>query len=72
MKQKQTDPWRMVGVASTIGFEIFAFILSGAWLGKRLDAHFSTNHVWLAVCLIGGLLLGLVSAVFSLITMTKD
>ncbi|TCP20252.1 putative F0F1-ATPase subunit (Ca2+/Mg2+ transporter) [Scopulibacillus darangshiensis] len=72
MKKNTNDPWRMVGLVGTLGFEILAFILGGIWLGKRMDESFGTAPLWLAVGIIGGLLIGIASAVFTLISFTKD
>lgn len=63
---------RMVGLLGTLGFEIVAFMVVCIFLGRYLDARFNTEPVWLAIGIIGGLLLGLTSALFTLRTFIKD
>lgn len=72
MKNKTDNPWRMMGLVGTLGFEIVAFIIIGVWLGKYLDARFSTEPLWLTVGVLGGLIIGIVSALFTLKTFIKD
>lgn len=71
-KKNSNDPWRMVGLAGTLGFEILAFILVGIWLGRYLDASFDTAPLWQAIGVIGGMLIGITSAVFTLKSFIKD
>lgn len=66
------NPWRMAGMVGTLGFEIFAFIIGGAFLGRYLEAHFGFAHLWVAIGSIGGFFLGLASSFFTLKSFTKD
>ncbi|MFC7391862.1 AtpZ/AtpI family protein [Scopulibacillus cellulosilyticus] len=72
MKKNSKDPWRMVGLTSMLGLEIFAFIFGGIWLGRFLDAHYGTAPICIAVGSIGGMLIGIASAIFTLINFIKD
>jgi ATP synthase protein I len=72
VKKNTEDPWKMMGLVGTLGFEIVAFIFAGVWLGRFLDKNFGTEPLWLAVCILVGLALGIVSALFTLKTFIKD
>ncbi|HET7615620.1 MAG TPA: AtpZ/AtpI family protein [Bacillales bacterium] len=72
MSRNTEDPWRMTGLLGTLGLEITGCIVGGAFLGRYLDARFGTDPVWLAVCLIAGLLLGILSALYTLKTFVKE
>lgn len=72
MKKNTDDPWRMVGLVGTLGFEIVACIIGGIYFGRYLDETFDAEPLWLAVCAIAGLAVGIVSAYYTLKTFVKD
>ncbi len=72
LKKNSNDPLRMVGLAGTLGFEILIFIFGGTWIGKKLDAAFGTAPLWIAVGVIGGIIIGILSAFLTLKSFIKD
>ncbi|RAL24926.1 hypothetical protein DL240_01580 [Lujinxingia litoralis] len=43
------SPWLVAGAIGALGFEFVGFVLGGAFIGTRLDAHFGTAPVLLLV-----------------------
>ncbi|GGH84069.1 F0F1-type ATP synthase assembly protein I [Pullulanibacillus pueri] len=72
MKKDTDNPWQTVGLVGTLGLEILAFILGGVFLGRYMDDQFDTAPMWLAIGILAGLILGLISAVFTLKTFMKE
>ncbi|HET7521806.1 MAG TPA: AtpZ/AtpI family protein [Bacillales bacterium] len=72
MKKNTDDPWRMAGLLGSLGMEIAGCTIGGVFLGQYLDKRFGTEPVWLAVCVIGGLILGILCALYTLKTFVKD
>jgi ATP synthase protein I len=66
------NPYRTIGLIGTLGIEITAFIIGGVYLGKFLDHVFHTSPVWLVIGIFGGLILGILSALFTLRAFIKD
>ncbi|MFT8391624.1 MAG: AtpZ/AtpI family protein [Sporolactobacillus sp.] len=60
------SPLQMAAMVSSMGFEIFAFIILSALFGNFLDAKLRTAHLWLPICAVIGLFLGLTSCFFTL------
>ncbi|WP_169713644.1 AtpZ/AtpI family protein [Paludifilum halophilum] len=71
MKKSTDNPWKMIGLIGSVGLEVFVLIVGGAWLGRKLDAHFQTEPVWLAVGVLGGLIIGMISAAITIRTLAK-
>jgi len=72
MKRNTDNPWQMMGVVGTLGLEILVCIVGGVFLGRYLDEKFHTQPIWLAIGILGGLLIGLISALFTLKTFIKE
>ncbi|MFC4077358.1 AtpZ/AtpI family protein [Salinithrix halophila] len=68
MKKNSDNPLRMMGLVGTLGLEVVAFTLFGAWAGRALDAQWGTKPIMLAVCVLVGLALGFVSAALTVRT----
>jgi F0F1-type ATP synthase assembly protein I len=62
----------MFGLLGTFGLEIVAFTVGGIYLGHRLDAHYGSDPLWLIICTLGGLVVGILSAIYTLKTFVKD
>ncbi|RYL95124.1 AtpZ/AtpI family protein [Sporolactobacillus sp. THM7-4] len=71
-KKNNMNPWQMAGMVSSMGFEIFAFILVGSIGGRYLDNRFGFAHLWLPVGAVAGFLFGLLSCYYTLKSFTKD
>lgn len=72
MKKSNDDPLRMMGLIGTLGIEIAAFTVGGVYLGRYLDALNHSKPLWLAVFVILGLIIGIISALYTLKTFIKD
>lgn len=72
VNKKTDDPLRMMGLIGTLGIEIAAFTVGGVFLGKYLDALYNTKPLWIAICVLVGLAVGIVSALYTLKTFIKD
>jgi len=72
VKKNTDNPWQMMGVVGTLGLEIFLGIVGGIFLGRYLDGEFHTQPIWLVIGILGGLLIGLIGALFTLKTFIKE
>lgn len=72
MMMDPENPYKTIGLIGTLGLEITAFIIGGVYLGKYLDHAFHTTPVWLIIGIFGGLILGILSALFTLRAFIKD
>ncbi|WP_246258537.1 AtpZ/AtpI family protein [Kroppenstedtia pulmonis] len=72
MKKNTDNPWRMIGLISSIGVELLVFIVAGAWLGRLLDDRFQTGPLWLGIGLIAGMLVGGISATLIIRSLMKE
>ncbi|MDD9148261.1 MULTISPECIES: AtpZ/AtpI family protein [unclassified Sporolactobacillus] len=70
--KKDIKPIQMAAMVSAMGFEIFAFIIIGALIGKYLDGHFGFSHLWLPICAVAGFFFGLFSCYYTLKSFMKD
>ncbi|HET7658116.1 MAG TPA: AtpZ/AtpI family protein [Bacillales bacterium] len=66
------DTWRMIGLVGTFGLEIAICTIGGLFLGRYLDSSFDTKPVWLLVGTFGGLVVGILSALYTLKTFIKE
>lgn len=71
MKKNTDSPWRMIGLVGTLGLEVVTFIVAGVWIGRGLDAKWGTDPLFLAAGILAGLVMGLISAAFTLRTFLK-
>ncbi|MBE1447285.1 AtpZ/AtpI family protein [Paenibacillus sp. OAS669] len=69
MKQpnRNDNPWRAAALSSAIGIDLVVCLLAGYWFGDWLS-HTLGGQLWL----LGGFLLGLVSAIISIYFMIKQ
>ncbi|RYM05523.1 hypothetical protein EWH99_05940 [Sporolactobacillus sp. THM7-7] len=65
------DTWRMVGMVSAMGFEIFAFIIGGALVGSYAGTRFGSRQLWLPLCAVAGFLFGIFSCFMTLRSFIK-
>jgi ATP synthase protein I len=72
VKKGADNPWRMMGLVGTLGLEVVAFTVIGVWLGRALDERLGTAPLWLAVCVLTGLAVGFISAVYTVKVFTDD
>lgn len=70
--EKRPSNLQIAATVSTMGFEIFAFIIIGALGGNYLDGKFGTGHLWLPICAVLGFLAGVVSCFYTLKSLTKE
>lgn len=62
---------QMAAMVSSMGFEIFAFIILSALFGNFLDHKIGSDHLWLPICAVIGLFLGLLSCFYTLKSFVK-
>lgn len=62
----------MFGLIGTLGVEMFASLLSVAWLGKWLDERWGTEPVLLLIGIMGGLVLGYISVFITIKAYLKE
>jgi F0F1-type ATP synthase assembly protein I len=69
MKQPNRDdnPWKAAALTSAIGIDLVVCLMAGYWFGEWLS-HTLGGQFWL----LGGFLLGLVSAIISIYFMIKQ
>ncbi|GAA4874255.1 hypothetical protein GCM10023310_62430 [Paenibacillus vulneris] len=69
MKQpnRNDNPWRAAALSSAIGIDLAVCLWAGYWFGDWLS-HTLGGQLWL----LGGFLLGLVSAIISIYFMIKQ
>lgn len=72
VSKKTEDPMKMMGLIGTLGIEITAFIVGGVFLGKYLDGVYNTKPLWLSICMLSGLVIGILCALYTLKTFIKD
>lgn len=72
MKLDPENPYRTMGMIGTLGVEITAFIIAGVYLGKYLDHALKTAPVFLVIGIFGGMIVGILSALFTLKAFIKD
>ncbi|SDW41138.1 Putative F0F1-ATPase subunit Ca2+/Mg2+ transporter [Marininema mesophilum] len=71
MKKNGDDPWKMVAVLGALGIEVVILTLAGAWVGKTLDAHFDSKPIFMAVGVLGGLVISFVGAALTIRSFLK-
>lgn len=62
----------MAGLIGTFGMEIAGCTVGGLFLGRYLDSHFGTGPLWLLIGTFGGLVLGIISALYTVKTFIKE
>lgn len=72
MNNNHGNPWQMVAVIGTIGMEFIFLTIGGAWLGRQLDEFFHSKPVCLVIGILLGLLFSFLSAVVTLKTLLDD
>lgn len=72
MNKKHENPWQMVAMIGTIGMELVFLTISGAWLGRKLDAMYHSKPICLLIGILLGLGFGFASAAFTLKRFMKD
>ncbi|MFT8319187.1 MAG: AtpZ/AtpI family protein [Sporolactobacillus sp.] len=71
-KKGPMNPWQMAAMVSSMGFEIFAFIILSALFGNFLDHRMGSAHLWLPICAVIGFFLGLLSCFYTLKSFIKE
>lgn len=65
---KQTNPndnpWRALALVSIIGVDIVVCMLGGYWLGSYISSVMDGQTIWIAVGIVTGFFVGVVSIVF--------
>jgi hypothetical protein len=72
MKKKQTNPWQLVALFSSAIFEVIILTIGGAWIGRQLDALWNVKPIGTVIGVLGGLLVGLVTAVTVFKAFTRE
>jgi ATP synthase protein I len=63
---------RLVAMVGSMGTEVIILAVGGAWLGKLADNTWHTKPLWLLCGLFVGLLIGFVSAAYTLKAFLKE
>lgn len=72
MKKKQTDPWQLLAIFGSAVFEVIVLTIGGAWIGRRLDALWNVKPIGTMLGVLGGLLIGFLTAAMTFKAFTKD
>ncbi len=66
LKNGWDHPWKIIGVLSSVGLELFLLIIGGAWIGRYFDDRLGSYPIWTAIGLVGGLLVGIISTAMAI------
>lgn len=72
MDNKKGNPWQIAAMIGTLGTEIVILTIAGAWLGNRMDTAWDTKPFMLLAGVLIGLVLGFVSAGYTIKAFTKE
>lgn len=64
---KNSDPWKAMGLVGVIGVEIAIPLLVGVWLGRKADQYFDTAPIFLII----GITLGFAIGIWSVANLIK-
>lgn len=70
--KKKGSPLQIFAVVGSLGMEVILTTVGGAWLGKKLDAYFSTKPTLLILGVFIGLATGFIAAGYTLRAYIKD
>ncbi|WP_044641336.1 AtpZ/AtpI family protein [Risungbinella massiliensis] len=63
---------RMLVLVGSISFQMIFLIVGATWLGTKLDALWQSKPTFTLIGVLLGILFGLISAIYTLVRMTKD
>jgi len=66
--EKNSDPWKAMGLVGVIGIEIAIPLLAGVWLGRKADQYFDTTPIFLVI----GITLGFTIGIWSVVNLIKN
>jgi ATP synthase protein I len=69
---KKGNPWQLFAMIGTLGMEVVLLAVGGAWLGRLLDSAWQTKPIMLTVGILVGIVLGFVSAAYTLKAFLKE
>lgn len=64
---KNSNPWKAMGLVSVIGIELAILLLAGIWIGRKVDQYFGTNPIFLII----GIVLGFTIGIWSIANLIK-
>jgi F0F1-type ATP synthase assembly protein I len=62
----------MMVLMGSLSFQMILLIVGGTWLGKQLDSFWQTKPAFTLIGVLLGIILGLGSAIYTVVKMTKD
>lgn len=71
-KNHPESPWKAIGLIGSLGMELLILVVAGAYLGRKLDEHFQSEPIFLAVGVLGGFAAGIIGAVFTIRRLIKN